>query len=145
MICLICGNKIEYDTTFCPHCGARVEDANEDSLYQTFSELSIAEIPSPMIVTVILREKTGEVTKITDYPAVLGRSSHCDCIIEGNPTIGRKHLLINRIGDRIYFEDMGSLNHTYLNGTQMTEAIELVDTEIIRVSDEIFRLQKVVL
>ena len=145
MICLICGNKIEYDTTFCPHCGARVEDANEDSLYQTFSELSIAEIPSPMIVTVILREKTGEVTKITDYPAVLGRSSHCDCIIEGKPTIGRKHLLINRIGDRIYFEDMGSLNHTYLNGTQMTEAIELVDTEIIRVSDEIFRLQKVVL
>ena len=131
--------------TFCPCCGARVEDATEESLYQTFSELSMTDVPSHTIVTVVFREKTGEVIKISDYPAVLGRSSHCDFIIEGNPTIGRRHLLINRIGDSIYLEDMGSRNHSYINETQMTEVVELVETENIRLSNEVFRLRKVVL
>jgi len=145
MICLVCGNTIEYNTTFCPHCGARIEDTNEDSLYQTFSELSTVELPAQRIMTVVLREKTGDVIKIMDYPATLGRSSHCDFMIEGNPTIGRKHLLVNRIGDKIYFEDMGSRNHTYIDGVQMTEAVELVETATISMSDEVFRLRKIVL
>jgi len=145
MICLVCGNKIEDNTAVCPHCGARVLDETEDSIYETFSDFSISEVPARRVITIVVREKTGETTKITDYPAVLGRSSHCDVVIEGNPTIGRRHLLITRIEDGVFLEDLGSRNHTYINGEQLTRPVELLESESVRLSDEDFRLVKIII
>jgi len=76
---------------------------------------------------------------------VLGRSSHCDVVIEGNPTIGRRHLLITRIEDGVFLEDLGSRNHTYINGEQLTRPVELLESESVRLSDEDFRLVKIII
>ena len=50
-----------------------------------------------------------------------------------NQGVSRRHAMLTRDGDRLYVSDLGSTNHTYLNGNQLQEHDKLV----IRDGDEI--------
>jgi CheY-like chemotaxis protein len=55
---------------------------------------------------------------ITHFPAVIGRSSDCDYVIN-HPLISRRHCTFNLRDEQIWVEDLGSLNGTYLNGERI--------------------------
>ena len=131
MKCLVCGQIIDDSSTACPFCGAWIEDSDEDSMYQSFSEYD-----SPDITVRLTRVSTGEVIIISEFPAVIGRSSKCDIVFRDNPTVGRKHLKISIIGDKVIAEDLNSKNHTYINGKIINDSVEINDVERIRIADE---------
>ena len=47
--------------------------------------------------------------------------------------VSRRHAFLERSGDRLYISDLGSTNHTYLNGQQLQEHDQL----IVRDGDQI--------
>lgn len=131
MKCLVCGQTIDNYAEICPFCGARIDDNEEDSIYQSFSEYDAFDY------TVILtRTSTGEVIEVKEFPSIVGRSSQCDVTVKGNPAIGRKHVEINRLGDRAFVKDLGSKNHTYVNDEIITD-IHIIDNRAkLRLANE---------
>jgi DNA-binding response OmpR family regulator len=53
-------------------------------------------------------------------------------------TVSREHTQIRREGWRIFVEDMGSTNGTYLNNERLSEAMQLRDGDQIQVGDVLF-------
>ena len=136
MKCLVCGKTIDEDAGCCPFCGAQMDDGEEDSLYQSFSEYDTLDFD-----VILTRISTGEQIVVTEMPSVVGRSSHCDVVVPGNPAIGRKHVEINRIGDHIFVKDLGSRNHTYIND-EMIEGIRVISSKTRMVmADEEFIIE----
>jgi CheY-like chemotaxis protein len=55
---------------------------------------------------------------VTHFPALVGRSSHCDYVIN-HPLISRRHCSFELRDGQISVQDLGSLNGTYLNGERI--------------------------
>lgn len=75
--------------------------------------------------TLILRALTGdlrgkEFTVTGSAPYILGRSRSCSLRLTGDATVSRQHCLIE--GDALGFwvQDLGSLNGTLINGTNIS-------------------------
>ncbi|MBS0577447.1 MAG: GGDEF domain-containing protein [Proteobacteria bacterium] len=56
-----------------------------------------------------------------DAPIVVGRASDCAIAIP-HPSVSRNHCRFWREDGAFWIEDLGSTNHTYLNGVQVTRA-----------------------
>jgi CheY-like chemotaxis protein len=56
---------------------------------------------------------------ITRFPAVVGRSSGCECQIN-HPLISRRHCVFDLRDGEIWVQDLGSLNGTFLNGERVS-------------------------
>ena len=68
---------------------------------------------------------------------IIGRSVDCDVVITSK-RISREHTSIRRQGWRIYLEDLGSTNGTFLNGERISNATQLRDGDQIKVGDVVF-------
>ncbi|MBT3295032.1 MAG: FHA domain-containing protein [Verrucomicrobia bacterium] len=64
--------------------------------------------------------------------AVLGRVAECDVVLPA-PEVSRQHARIRRDAARWLFEDEGSHNGSYINGTLSTATTALADGDIIHV------------
>lgn len=59
------------------------------------------------------------------------------CLPAGS--ISKQHAEIERIGERLYVRDLGSTNGTYINGTRITERVEIRDGDLVQFASIAFR------
>jgi len=76
----------------------------------------------------------GPVADITidAFPRVLGRAGVDHCL--HYPMISRRHCGFFLHGGRVFVEDLGSLNGTFLNGTRVTEARPVADGDWLQLA-----------
>lgn len=69
---------------------------------------------------------------------ILGKSpEYVHKVIEGSSSVSRKHCRICWRSGQFYIEDMGSLNHTYVNGILVKngECIPIQTGDMIQIAD----------
>lgn len=69
---------------------------------------------------------------------ILGKSpEYAHKVVEGSSSVSRKHCRILWMNGQFYIEDMGSLNHTYVNGSLVKngECIPLQTGDTIQIAD----------
>jgi hypothetical protein len=89
----------------------------------------------------IVRKKTGEKIIINQNIFKIGKeAAYVDYCINDNPTISRSHADIIKKPDGFYVKDMGSLNHTFLNGVKLEQNVlkKLENGCLVQFSDEVF-------
>ena len=75
----------------------------------------------------IRRISTGEEAAVDKDGFVIGKSVEADFVVKSNPTVSRKHVKINLRPDGCWLEDLGSSNHVFVDGRQITEPVRLTD------------------
>ncbi len=71
----------------------------------------------------------GQQVELRDEPVLIGRAADCAISLQ-HPSVSRNHCRIWREGDAFWIEDLGSTNHTYVNG-------KAVAREALRDGDQI--------
>lgn len=89
----------------------------------------------------LTRLRTGEKIEMTSTPFVVGKGRDSDYLIIGNPTISRRHAIIEKTGEEFFVEDLQSSNHTFIDGEQLEGRYKLTDQMIIQLSDEKFKVE----
>jgi pSer/pThr/pTyr-binding forkhead associated (FHA) protein len=92
----------------------------------------------------LTRLKTGEKIKIDGQEFVIGKKQDKVnyCILD-NPAVSRVHAKIIKRDGQYFIIDMGSTNHTYVNGTQAPANLEVPinNGARIRISNEEFAFE----
>ena len=101
-------------------------------------ELTAEHSPSVEVEAYLLRHRTNEKIDIISNRFVVGKSKSANYKIEGNSAISREHAVFIREKDKFFVEDMGALNHTYLNGKIVTAKASISDGDTIKLADEEF-------
>jgi diguanylate cyclase (GGDEF)-like protein len=99
-----------------------------------------AEVETPKVVDeaerafliVLVGGTVGEMFKLPDGPAVIGRSRKCDVSLQDDG-VSREHAKIITIGDAVWIEDLESRNGTLLNGDRVSGKAQLKDGDKIQV------------
>lgn len=74
---------------------------------------------------------------------VIGSSVDADLVID-DPTISRSHAKLEATQGKVILTDLGSLNHTFFNGTVINEPVFLEeDDEFILARKRRFKIEKV--
>lgn len=63
--------------------------------------------------------------------------------IEGDPRVSKQHCAIIRKGGRLYLEDLGSKNGTYLNEERVDDVILIQKEDVIRVGETRIEINKI--
>lgn len=94
---------------------------------------------------VLVRKLDGEVVKISKKDFVIGKSKYSDYQVTKNNTVSRSHVVAHKQNDgSLTIEDNESKNGTFLDGERLEphEEVKLKDGMSLRLSDEIFEVQK---
>ena len=75
-----------------------------------------------------------------DGTVVVGRSKTCDVRID-NRSVSRKHAKITREGDAWSVRDLGSSNHTYVNGDEVTTSPFAIG-DVLRFGDVVTKVEQ---
>lgn len=89
------------------------------------------------VLLMMYGEAIGKRFVITDKSLVVGRDETSGIAL-ADTTVSRAHCRLSPVGDRVVFEDLGSTNHTYLNGDRVLSA-ELADGDQLRIGRTIFK------
>lgn len=91
----------------------------------------------------ILERENGERLPVTVFPATVGKGSVANVRIANNTAVSRAHLRITRVGGSMMAEDLGSTNHTYLNGERIVEGnpVCLKNGDQLRLGDESIKVE----
>jgi DNA-binding response OmpR family regulator len=84
-----------------------------------------------------LIDPTGREHPLQNINTVIGRAVENDIVITSK-RVSREHTQIRRDGWRVFVEDMGSTNGTYLNNERISEPMQLQDGDQIQVGDVLF-------
>ena len=63
--------------------------------------------------------------------------------VEGDPKISKQHCAIVRRGNKLYVEDLGSKNGTYLNEERLSKPVVLQKEDIIRIGETEIEVMKI--
>jgi hypothetical protein len=74
------------------------------------------------------------VIAVDQLPCVVGRHAGCDRRIP-NPVVSRRHCLFTWRDGRVWVEDLGSLNGTFLNGDPVHGPRPLTDGDRLDIAD----------
>jgi hypothetical protein len=85
----------------------------------------------------LLTDPTGRQHPLANDRTVIGRAVDGDIVITSK-RVSREHTQIYREGWRIYVDDLGSTNGTYLNNERISEPMQLRDGDKIQVGDVLF-------
>jgi hypothetical protein len=120
--CTVCGANLNPNMKFCTKCGT----------------------PVGVTVPSLVRVKNNEKVNIDSQEFIIGKKQEMvNYCIADNPAISRVHAKIINQDGQYFIIDLGSTNHTYVNGTKIP-----VDTQVplsngvnIRMSNEEFIFQ----
>ena len=113
--------------------------ARKDERWLSLKDVdSHASVDKVKIEAHLLRLRTNEKINITKDRFSLGKGETVDYKIEGNNAISREHVVIIREGREFYVEELGSLNHTYLRGTEIIEKTPVLNGDTLKIADEEF-------
>lgn len=78
---------------------------------------------------------------ILDYNTTIGRAFSNDIVLE-NQSVSSHHAKLVKYEDAFYIVDLNSSNGTLLNGEYVSENLELMDGDIIEISDYIIEFKE---
>lgn len=96
---------------------------------------------APRVYATIERCSTGEVYAIKQDEILIGKDRlGADIYIDGNPAVSRRHALISQRAGKFFITDVGSLNHTFVNGRELRaeKEFEIRDGSRLCLADENF-------
>lgn len=138
-VCQNCGQQNPDSKLYCQHCGLALDEvpistrqlddpdhlsAGSDKLDQEY-----------VIIIHIEHFEDDPVQMQLNDKAILGRTGgessrvaliNLDTFDADQKGVSRRHALLERDDDRLYISDLGSTNHTFLNGQQLQEHDRLV-------------------
>lgn len=150
--CLRCGQDNTDDANFCSRCGARLGAAagipgDNTGVIPVMTEEVVADTPelSGETLSAIANLAEGNALLIVQRgPNVgtqflldqdvttAGRSTHSDIFLD-DITVSRHHVKFIRKDGRVYVEDQGSLNGTYVNRTLVDGSAPLREGDEVQI------------
>lgn len=133
--CPVCGTENLPNTLFCEECGEPLMGRNKKKL----------------TVRLISLTEGWEVRLLVEDDAIIGREDplsgfkpHLDLSDKGGleKGISRKHLRLFRQGDRLYAEDLGSSNGSFINNRRLSPFVPepIASGDELRLGGEILRI-----
>jgi pSer/pThr/pTyr-binding forkhead associated (FHA) protein len=83
---------------------------------------------------------TGQLLPVRQGVLVLGRSSSCDLRLP-HASISRRHARLTRRGERLFVEDLGSQNGTFIDDERLSAPRELYVGQRIHIGPAVLRLR----
>jgi pSer/pThr/pTyr-binding forkhead associated (FHA) protein len=83
---------------------------------------------------------TGQLLPVGEGALILGRSSSCDLRLP-HASISRRHARLTRRGERLFLEDLGSQNGTFLDDERLAGPHELLVGQRIHIGPAVLRLR----
>lgn len=72
---------------------------------------------------------------------MVGRSAECGVLL-ADPRVSRRHAMIRKQESGYWIFDLGSFNGSYLNGSRVTAARQLMDGDVLNFADHEFRFSQ---
>ena len=144
-ICTNCGTENLDGVVFCEKCGMALVAVSIGTKQLTDESPMSAGGERLDEENIILLHIHGEQDPLTIQvvdQVILGRTGgetgnapliNLDELDAEDYGVSRRHAMLTREGDRLYISDLGSTNHTYLNGNQLQEH----DNLVLRDGDEL--------
>lgn len=86
------------------------------------------------LLRVVDSDAEGRVLELRGETTIIGRNPDCDIVLD-NDTVSKKHARIRRDGHGFVIADMGSRNHTWVNGRRITAQVALNDGDRIGICE----------
>jgi pSer/pThr/pTyr-binding forkhead associated (FHA) protein len=122
--CPECGFQNPETANYCSKCGSLLarEESGETTMAFTPDEadeegqpeLADFGIKGPALVVRSGGGRAGETFPLGTEETTIGRSPDCDIFLD-DVTVSRRHAVLKRNTNELEFEDLGSLNGTFLN------------------------------
>jgi pSer/pThr/pTyr-binding forkhead associated (FHA) protein len=139
--CPECGFQNPEAANYCAKCGALLvkEESGETTMTFTPEEseeqgqpvLEDLGIKGPALVVRSGGGRAGETFTLDGERTTIGRSPDCEIFLD-DVTVSRKHAVLERKGDALKIEDLGSLNGTFLNRKRI-ESADLSDGDELQI------------
>jgi pSer/pThr/pTyr-binding forkhead associated (FHA) protein len=122
--CPECGFQNPEAANYCAKCGALLVKEESGETTMTFTPEDPEEegqaaledfaVKGPALVVRSGGGRAGETFTLDGERTTVGRSPDCEIFLD-DVTVSRKHAVIERTGNELNIEDLGSLNGTFLN------------------------------
>jgi pSer/pThr/pTyr-binding forkhead associated (FHA) protein len=122
--CPECGFQNPEAANYCAKCGALLVKEESGETTMTFTPDDPEEEGQPVLEdfgikgpALVVRSgggRAGETFPLEAERTTIGRSPDCEIFLD-DVTVSRKHAVLERKGDVLQIEDLGSLNGTFLN------------------------------
>ncbi|MED6327919.1 MAG: FHA domain-containing protein [Actinomycetota bacterium] len=135
--CPDCGHAASPEARFCDACGTRLPDVDETTdAFEPIDELPhLADrerVPTDCGLFVVESgPKAGARYGLEADRTTVGRHGDADILLD-DVTVSRRHVEVERVGDRYLVRDLGSLNGLWLNGVRIDNG-ELHDGDELRI------------
>lgn len=114
---------------------AQPPDSWDDETLVTVERPAAAAAPageSHACLTVLTGTAAGQMYRIPEGSTVIGRASNTELrIVEDG--VSRRHARVHREGERVFIEDLGSVNGTFVNGEPLADPRALEEGDKIRI------------
>jgi pSer/pThr/pTyr-binding forkhead associated (FHA) protein len=139
--CPECGFQNPEAANYCAKCGALLVKEESGETTMTFTPedsedegqpvLEDFGIKGPALVVRSGGGRAGETFTLDGERTTIGRSPDCEIFLD-DVTVSRKHAVLERKGDALKIEDLGSLNGTFLNRKRI-DAGDLSDGDELQI------------
>ena len=152
MKCRQCGQECPSEAKFCSECGSVLHDSLGDTTTvlpvigdDKPAELSATEVeavrqlaPGDALLIVNRGGTEGERFLVNSDLTTMGRHPESDIFLD-DITVSRHHAKLIRSAGRLYLEDLGSLNGTYVNRTLVDGRVPLHNEDEIQIGKYRFK------
>ena len=81
---------------------------------------------------VVSGQRCGQrLSLILDGPKTIGRAAGCDLVLADDPEVSQRHCRLRITEPHLLIEDLGSTNHTRVNGVPIEAAYALADGDVL--------------
>ena len=145
MYCTQCGTQLPQGANFCPSCGSpvqRPEDGQEEggvpappshdtttaaidigAFDQSAQLEDVPELaPGTGMLVVVRGPNAGSRFLLDRKKTTIGRHPESHIFLD-DVTVSRRHVEVEREGDHLKVNDLGSLNGTYVNGERVEDRV----------------------
>jgi pSer/pThr/pTyr-binding forkhead associated (FHA) protein len=139
--CPECGFQNPEAANYCAKCGALLVKEESGEATMTFTPedsedegqpvLEDFGIKGPALVVRSGGGRAGETFTLDGERTTIGRSPDCEIFLD-DVTVSRKHAVVERKGNALRIEDLGSLNGTFLNRKRI-DAGDLSDGDELQI------------